>query len=79
MEHKLRHRTLVTGASPFICVHGFFGSSSLSTALGAITEIPEDTIWQDWIQDIVSESKKISAMVFEHYATEAAVRARKNS
>ena len=78
IEHKLRHRTLATGVTPYAAIHGYFGSSALSTALGALEAIPEDVIWSDWIANIVSESKEMTSQLAEHWATEAAVRARKH-
>ena len=79
VEHKLRHRTLITGISPYSAVHGFLGSSALSTAMGAIEAIPEDVIWADWLHAIVSETKAIGAQLLDHWASEAAIRARKHS
>ena len=79
VEHKLRHKTLVTGVSPYSAIHGFLGSSALSTALGAIEEMPEDMIWADWLHAIVSETKTIAATLSEHWATEAATRARRHA
>ena len=46
-EHKLRHRALVPGVTPYSAVHGFAGSSELATAMGAIRELPEDVVWAD--------------------------------
>ena len=54
VEHKLRHRTIAPGITPCSAVHGFRGSSALTTAMGAISEIPEDVIWADCIRTIVS-------------------------
>jgi len=44
-----------------------------------LKQVPEDVIWSDWVHQIVEESKKIQAMAFEHYVSQAAVRARKHS
>ena len=79
VEYKLRHRTLATGVTPYAAVHGFYGSSALSTAMGAIEAIPEDVVWADWLRTIVGESKYITETLSDHWAAEAAVRARKHS
>ena len=79
VEYKLRHRTLATGVTPYAAVHGFFGSSALSTAMGAIEAIPEDVVWADWLRAIVSESKYIAETLSDHWVAEAALRARKHS
>jgi len=78
VEHKLRHRSLCSGCTPYSSVHGFHGSSALSTALGAIEEIPQNIIWADWIRGIVEESKRIQAMTFDYFTAEATARARRH-
>ena len=49
------------GFSPYQAVHGFEGSSSLQSALGAFSEIPEDIVFSSWLQEIVAESANINA------------------
>ena len=78
VEHKLRHRVVADGATPYAAVHGFFGSTSLQTAMGALEAIPEDLVHQDWIRVIVAESKAISARLAEHWTDQAEARARKH-
>ena len=79
VEHKLRHRTLVEDITPFSAVHGFRGASALKSALGAITEIPEEIVWADWLRVLVEETKLINATLSEHWHTQAEIRARKHS
>ena len=78
LESKLRHKRLPTGDTPYSAVHGFKGSTSLGTALGAIEAIPQDVVWSDWLDSLVSECKDINARLMEHWAHEAEVRARKH-
>ena len=78
VEHKLRHRDLVSGITPYAAVHGFYGSSTLSTAMGALESIPEDIIWADWVHSLVSETKRINSCLSEHWNSESALRARKH-
>ena len=54
-------------------------SSELRSALGAITEIPTETIWADWLHSIVSASKEINASMSDHWASAAASRARRHA
>lgn len=79
VEAKLRHKQLAQGITPYATIHGFYGSSALSTALGAIEAIPEDLIWSDWLRTLVGECATINATLSEHWAHEAAVRARKHA
>ena len=67
-----------TGDTPYSAVHGFKGSTSLGSALGAIEEIPQDVIWSDWLDSIVADCKAINAKLVDHWAHEAEVRARKH-
>jgi len=78
VEHKLRHKTTVEGITPYAATHGFYGSSALSTALGALEEIPTDIIHQDWLRCIVEEAKQINATLSEHWNRTAEIRARKH-
>jgi len=78
LEARMRHKTLPTGHTPYQAVHGFYGSTALSTALGAIQEIPEDLIYNDWLQGIVAECKSIGQKITDHWEHEATVRARKH-
>jgi len=64
--------------TPYGAIHGFFGSSALRTALAAIVEIPGDVIWADWLHGVVAESKQINASLSDHWASEAAARARRH-
>ena len=59
LEAKIRQKRLPTGDSPYAAVHGFAGSTALSSALGAIDAIPEDLIYSDWLQSIVADCKSI--------------------
>ena len=79
VEHRLRHRNVYADISPYSAVHGFAGSSALSTALAAINETPQDVIWQDWLAAIVSDCKEFGATLSEHWAHAADVRARKHA
>lgn len=78
LEAKLRHKSLPTGDTPYSATHGFKGSSSLGSALGAIEEIPQDVVWSDWMDTLVSECKEISYRLVDHWAHEAEVRSRKH-
>jgi transposase InsO family protein len=78
VEHKLRHRNVAEGKTPYSAVHGFKGSSALSTAFEAIQEIPVDLVWSDWLRMIVEETKLINASLSEHWNEQAALRARKH-
>ena len=78
LEHRLRHKTIVDDITPFSAVHGFKGSSALKSALGALTEIPSDIIWADWLRQIVDETKIIMSTLSEHWATQAAQRSRRH-
>jgi len=79
LEAKLRHKLLPTGDSPYSAIHGFKGSTALGSALGAIEEIPQDSVWSDWLDSLVGECKEISSRLVEHWAHDAEVRARKHS
>ena len=78
LESKLRHKSLPTGDTPYSAIHGFKGSTSLSSALGAIEAIPEDVVHSDWLDLVVSECKDIGARLTDHWAREAEIRARKH-
>jgi len=78
LEARMRHKTLPTGHTPYQAVHGFYGSTALGTALGAIQEIPEDLIYSDWLQGIVAECKSVGEKITEHWEHAATVRARKH-
>jgi len=77
-EHRLRHKTICPGITPYAVVHGFLGSSALQTAMGSLQEIPEDIIWADWLRGIVEETKRLSASLADHWTQQAASRARKH-
>ena len=78
LEHKMRHKANEEGHTPYSAIHGFAGSSSLSTAMGAITEIPESVVWNDWLRLIISEAKEISAELEEVWRRNAEQRARRH-
>jgi hypothetical protein len=61
LEYRLRHKLLPSGKTPYQAVHGFAGSSSLSSALGAFDEIPQDIVFSSWLQNIISEASLIEA------------------
>ena len=76
VEARLRNKSLAgTGGTPFKAIHGFFGSSALSTALGAIEEIPLDLVYGDWLRSIVSESRTLMATLQDHWIAAADDRA----
>ena len=79
VEAKMRHKTITGNITPYSAVHGFNGSSVLSTAIGAIQEIPPNLIHQDWIFGIVAECKGINARLAEHWTEQADARARKHA
>jgi transposase InsO family protein len=79
VEHKVRHKSLVPGITPFAAVHGFAGSTALSTASGALEAIPEEVVWADWLRTLVSETKELNATLGEHWAAAAEYRARVHS
>lgn len=78
LEAKLRHKLLPAGDTPYSAIHFFKGSTSLGTALGAVEEIPQDVVWSDWLDVLVTGCKNIRARLTEHWAHEAEVRARKH-
>ena len=67
LEHKLRHKILAPGMSPYQVVHGFAGSTSLQTALQQIEKIPQTLITQEWLDVIVAESKRLSTELHQHF------------
>ena len=77
LESKLRHHRGRKDVSRYECVHGFAGSSLLSTACGAITEIPVECVHADWLSSIVKESKQLNVMLEEHWQKASAERARR--
>jgi len=78
LEHKMRQRPNEEGHTPYAAIHGFYGSSSLSTAMGAITEIPESVVWSEWLRLIVAESKEINSELEEVWRRNAEQRARRH-
>lgn len=72
VEHKLRHKRLACGYSPYQLVHGFAGSSALRSALEVFQEIPEELL-SDWLSSVVAESKFLVATAAEHFKEQAAV------
>ena len=79
VEHRLRHKTIVDDITPYSATHGYRGSSTLRSALGALQEIPHDVVWADWLRMIVSETNLINASLSEHWHREAESRARRHS
>ena len=71
LEYKLRHKPLAAGVTPYRVAHGYFGSSELSTALGAMQEIPLQILTQDWLRGIVSETRELEATLAEHWSSRA--------
>ena len=71
MEHKARHRPLMTGTSAYSVVHGFFGSSPLQSSLVCLDKIPVDLVTQTWLNEIVQESKRLGAALRSHFVLEA--------
>ena len=74
VETKLRHKPILIGdkhITPYAVIHGFFGSSSLETALGRFQEIPSDLVLHDWLAEIVAESQKLTTALVSHFAIEA--------
>ena len=71
LEHKLRHKPLIDGVTQYQVIHGFLGSSELSTALQAMAEIPLQLLTQDWLQGIISESRELEATLSEHWTAQA--------
>ena len=67
LESELRHKKTESGETPYAAVHGFYGSTPLSSAFQAITEIPEHVVWNDWLRGIVADAKEINARVDEHW------------
>ena len=78
VEHKLRHKSITEGFTPYSAVHGFYGSSSLCTALGAISEIPTELVHQDWLRSIIEEARLINASLSDHWVAAAELRSRKH-
>jgi hypothetical protein len=64
IEHKLRHKTIPLpdgkSTTPYACIHGFFGSSTLQTSLAALDDIPLDLVVHPWLEEIVTESRRVS-------------------
>ena len=79
LEYKLRHKLLANGQTPYQAVHGFVGSSSLASALGALDEIPEELVFSSWLQEIVSESSRINAELEILFEEQAEARERKQA
>ena len=78
-EHKLRHRRIVPGVTPYMAVHGFAGSSALASAMGAVPATPDNIVWADWLRTLIAESKHIQATMSEDWAEQADARARNHS
>ena len=47
--------------------------------MGAIEAIPDHVVWADWLRTVVGESTHITETLSDHWAAEAAVRARRHS
>jgi len=74
VESKLRHKPIdVKGKviTPYSVIHGFFGSSSLVTALSSLENIPQDLVSQEWFASIVAQSQRLSAELSQHFAATA--------
>ena len=67
IEHKLRHKPNQEGITPYMLVHGYAGSTILSTAMGGLVEIPVDHVHGDWLRHIISEAKKMNAETEESW------------
>ena len=76
LASKINHHKGASGISPYEAIHGFAGSSLLSTACGAITEIPVEVVHQEWSRHIVTECKELSSKLEEHWLAASAQRAR---
>ena len=79
LEYKLRHKTLANKKTPYQAIHGFAGSSSLTSALDAFDEIPEELVFSSWLQELVTESARISAELEVINEEKAAAREQKQS
>ena len=78
LEYKLRHHEIATDITPYQLVHGFRGSSELSTAMGAFKEIPQHILTSDWLRGIIAEIKELESRISEHWITQAEARMRKH-
>ena len=65
VEYRLRHKTLPNSHTAYEAMHGFAGSSALTSSLCALKEIPEELVHTDWLASVVAESKRISASLAE--------------
>jgi transposase InsO family protein len=50
-----------SGATPFACWHGFYGSSQLQSALVSVETVPNSIALDDWVRQLVQDSKEILA------------------
>jgi len=64
-EYRLRHKTLPNGSSAFAALHGFAGTTALSSSLANLDEIPVELVHSDWLASIVAESRRITASLAE--------------
>jgi len=78
LEFRLRHKHLTDdGRTPYSAVHGFLGTSALTSSLEAFNEIPEELVFTTWLQSIVAEAAIIESeleLIFEDRAAERAQR-----
>ena len=81
LEHKLRHKTMALAdgktTSPYACVHGFFGSSTLQTSLVALQKVPDDLVVHPWLEEIVTESQRLTDALATKHEEAAAARSQK--
>ena len=81
LEHKLRHKTISLPdgehATPYECIHGFFGSSALQTSLISLQKIPDDLVVHPWLEEIVTESQRLTDALATKHQDAAAARSQK--
>jgi len=78
-ESKARHKSLATGVTPYALIHGFSGSTALSSAIGAFEEIPQDLVHTEWLAHIRAEAAKFEASQVEAAELIHEERARKHA
>ena len=65
-ESKLRHKTLLevegVKVTPYSVVHGFYGSSSLKSAVQAIAEVPVEVVSNAWMSEIIQQSQHLMTL-----------------
>ena len=71
LEYRLRHKIVVDGKTPYQAIHGFAGTSALSSALDAFDEIPIELVFSEWLQSICTEAAQIEATLELHSEAQA--------